>query len=278
MSATACVFSPPSTTYFFIPSKTPAGACASVRLTTTEQLTALTLTSWIPFWHNPIGFVWSAEQLQKIGQLCSRQGVWVFSDEIHCDLTLPGVDYVPFASVSEVCAMQSVTAISPSKAFNLAGLQSAAVAVPNEQLRRIVETHLNFDEIAEPSSFACVAAIAAFSGGGEWLDELRRYLCQNRRFLEQFISQNIPQLKSVPQQATYLLWLDCSFFTHDAQQLCTHLRQSTGLFVSEGNKYRGNGSNFLRVNVACPRSSVEDGASRLQRGLQSFSHSVTTLP
>ena len=126
--------------------------------------------------HNPIGRIWSQKELELIGELCRRHGVTVLSDEIHCDLTDPGADYIPFASVSRECAQMSVTCIAASKAFNMAGLQSAAVMIPNEFLRNKVVRGLNSDEVAEPNCFAAIAAAAAFGKCGDWLDALRVYL------------------------------------------------------------------------------------------------------
>ncbi len=220
---------------------------------------------------NPAGRVWSKEELARIGELCAQCSVTVISDEIHCDLTEPGVDYTPFAAASPTCADISVTAISASKAFNLAGMQSAAVVVPNERLRDRVVRHLNYDELAEPNSFACVSAVAAFTEGGEWLDGLRRYLFANRKFAEEYLAKNLPQLKVVEQKATYLMWIDCSAVTDNADLLCAHLRAETGLYINGGNKYRGNGRYFVRVNVACPRATLTDGLDRLKRGIETFS-------
>ncbi len=220
--------------------------------------------------HNPVGRVWSKEELARVGELCARHGVTVISDEIHCDLTEPDADYVPFASASPVCAEISVTAISASKAFNLAGMQSAAVAVPDEKLREKVVRHLNYDEVAEPNSFACVATVAAFTEGEQWLEELRAYLSENRKTVLRFLSEQLPQLKAVEQQATYLLWVDCSAITDDSQSLCNHIRHQTGLYLNCGAKYRGNGNSFVRINVACPRATLNDGLQRLRKGILSF--------
>lgn len=219
---------------------------------------------------NPVGRVWSREELARIGELCAQNGVTVISDEIHCDLTEPKVDYVPFASVSQICADISVTAISASKAFNLAGMQSAAVVVPDTRLRQRVVRYLNYDEVAEPNSFACVSAAAAFSRGGDWLDGLRRYISANRKTVKRFLAENLPFLTLVKQQATYLLWVDCSAITDDSERLCEHIRNETGLYLNNGAKYRGNGSRFIRINVACPRSTLSDGLERLKRGIETY--------
>lgn len=220
--------------------------------------------------HNPIGKVWTAEELSKIGALCRKHGVTVLSDEIHCDLTEPNVNYIPFASVSDVCKNISITCVAPSKAFNLAGLQSAAVIIPQQDLRNKIVRGLNSDEVAEPNSFAITGAVAAFTQGDEWLDGLREYVAENRKTACEFIAQNIPDVYPVGQNATYLLWLDCSKVCADTKPLCEHIRATTGLFVTAGGQYRGNGSKFIRVNVACPRATLLDGLTRLSHGIQTY--------
>ena len=221
--------------------------------------------------HNPAGKVWARDELVKIGALCKRYGVTVLSDEIHCDLTEPNVEYTPFASASEECKSISVTCVAASKAFNLAGLQSAAVIIPDEGLRNKIVRGLNSDEVAEPNAFAVAATIAAFTEGGEWLDELREYISENRKTAAKFIERDLPELKLVGQDATYLLWIDCSAVTYDAEKLCEYIRKNTGLFITAGNQYRGNGNLFVRINVACPRVRLLDGLARLKEGVIGFS-------
>ena len=221
--------------------------------------------------HNPVGKVWTRDELKRIGDLCAKHGVVVFSDEIHCDLTAPDVQYVPFASVSERCKSNSVTAVSCSKAFNLAGMQSAAVFASNGQIRAKVVRGLNSDEIAEPNAFAVEAAVAAFSEEGAlWLDGLRRHVDSNKKVAAKFVRDNLPEIKSIAQDATYLMWLDCSAITDDAAKLCDFIRSETGLFISAGNKYRGNGRYFVRLNVACPEQTLLDGLNRLKQGLSAY--------
>lgn len=169
--------------------------------------------------HNPVGKIWSLEEMARIGELCKKYGVTVISDEIHCELTKPGLEYVPFAAVSEVCRDISVTCISPSKAFNLAGLQGAAVGVPEPFLRHKVWRGLNTDEAAEPNVFACIAAIAAYEKGGEWLKELQCVLWANREYAEKELAEKVPAVKCVSAQATYLLWLDCQNVTKNTVAL-----------------------------------------------------------
>ena len=220
--------------------------------------------------HNPIGKIWDRETLARIGALCKKHHVVVLSDEIHCDLTAPGTEYVPFASVSEDCLYNSITCISPTKAFNLAGLQTAAVAVPNEVLRHKVWRGLNTDEIAEPNSFAVDAAVAAFTKGAPWLDELREYLFQNKEIAAEYIQKNIPKLRVVPSQATYLCWIECSGLSGRADEIVRFIRSATGLVLSSGAQYGSGGEKFIRMNVGCPRTLLNDGLSRLKVGVEKY--------
>ena len=220
--------------------------------------------------HNPVGKIWDRDTLERIGGLCYRYNVLVLSDEIHCDLTDPGCDYVPFASLTEKCRENSIICIAPTKAFNLAGLQTAAVVVPNNNVRHKVWRGLNTDEVAEPNAFAIDAAVAAFTEGAPWLDELREYICRNKRIATDFIDREIPQIKLVPSQATYLLWLDCSQLSGDADEIARYIREKTGLYLSEGTQFGGNGNNFLRMNIACPGEVLRDGLNRLKQGVISF--------
>lgn len=220
--------------------------------------------------HNPTGSIWSREELGRIGELCASNHVRVLSDEIHCDLTEPGYEYVPFASVSGDCARNSVTCIAPTKTFNLAGLQTAAVVVPDEDLRQKVERGLNTDEVAEPNAFAIDAAIAAFTKGEVWLDALREYLSQNRRAAEYFLENEMEGVSLVSAHATYLLWIDCSRVAGDALELCHYLRNESGLYLSAGITYGETGRQFLRLNAACPRARLLEGLERLKQGVAAY--------
>lgn len=223
--------------------------------------------------HNPSGTLWTEKQLEKIGKLCFKHHVTVISDEIHCDIVEPCKKYVPFASVCPECASNSVTCISASKAFSIAGLQSAAVFVPDERLRNIAVRGLNSDEVAEPNCFAAVATAAAFDKGEQWLDELNAYIAENKRFAREFITKNVSPVVLFDQPATYLMWLDCRDLCSDTDELCEFLRENTGLILSPGKKYRGDGRLYLRMNVACPRDKLLDGLKRFEKGVRSFSES-----
>lgn len=220
--------------------------------------------------HNPTGRIWSAAELARIGELAAENGVVVLSDEIHCDLTAPGREYVPFASVSSVCRDNSVTCISPTKAFNLAGLQTAAVYAPNKVLYNKMNRALNTDEVAEPNSFAVTAAVAAFGNGAAWLDALREYIEENRRIVAGYTKSEIPDIKYVPSEATYLLWLDCGAVCDDSRELAAFIRKRTGLYLSAGAQYGKGGERFLRLNVGCPKANVTDGLKRLKSGINDY--------
>ena len=220
--------------------------------------------------HNPVGKIWDRETLARIGELCAKHHVLVLSDEIHCDLTDPECQYVPFASASNLCKENSITCIAPTKAFNLAGLQTAAVMVPDPVIRHKINRGLNTDEVAEPNVFAVAAAVAAFEKGEGWLEELRQYLYDNKQFVRSFIKAELPQIKVVPSQATYLLWLDCSRITQDAQELSSFIRQDSGLYLTEGAEYGSCGRQFIRMNTACPRERLRDGLDRLKKSVKAY--------
>lgn len=221
--------------------------------------------------HNPVGKIWDRDTLKRIGDLCYKHHVTVISDEIHCDLTAPGKEYVPFASVSDVCKKISVTCIAPTKTFNIAGLQTAAVMVPDEALRIKMNRALNTDEVAEPNAIAMAATVAAFNEGQEWLDELRCYIQDNKNYVADFIRENNLDLKIVSMEVTYLLWIDISAYSNDSVDFAKKLREQTGLYVSEGQEYGGDGSRFIRLNVACQKSKVIDGMNRLLTFIEALS-------
>ena len=220
--------------------------------------------------HNPVGKIWTKEDLAKVGELAKEYGVTVVSDEIHCDLTEPGKMYVPFATASDVCRDISITCIAPTKTFSIPGIQTAAIFVPNKFLRHKVRRGINTDEVAEPNVFAAHAAIAAFNEGEPWLEELREYLFENRHIVEEYVKKNIPQLYVVPGDATYLLWIDASKLNMPSNKLAAFIRKETGLYLSAGTTYGGSGADFLRMNVACTRKTLEDGLSRLQKAIEAL--------
>ena len=213
---------------------------------------------------NPTGNIWTREELARIGDLCKKYGVTVISDEIHCDITEPGFNYTPFAGASETCAQISVSCLAPTKCFNIAGINSAAVVVPNPHLRHKVWRALNTDEIAEPNAFAVAATVAAFTQGEDWLNQLNEYLFENRRYAEAILS-SIPEDKVtvVKGKATYLLWVRVF---KNGDKFAEELRKKTGLFINGGAEYGKTGEEFVRINLACPRKILEEALSRFKTG------------
>lgn len=214
--------------------------------------------------HNPIGKIWDKDTLRRIGDLCAKHHVVVVSDEIHCDITAPNRKYVPFASISKTNLMNSITCVAPTKAFNLAGLQTACIIVANEQLRQRVNRGINTDEVAEPNSFAVTATIAAFNHGENWLDQLRNYIEDNKQTAIAYFKTNLPMLHVVASEATYLLWIDCSPICQNSEDLVKEIRNKTGLYLSDGLEYGGNGKTFIRMNIACCKERLIDGLNRFK--------------
>lgn len=219
---------------------------------------------------NPIGKIWSRETLQRVGELCVKHHVVLLSDEIHCDLTHSGHAYTPMLCVGDEIADITITCVAPTKTFNIAGLQTSAIIVKNEELRKRVDRGINTDEVAEPNSFAIQAAVAAFTKGAPWLAELKDYLLANWQLINSELSEKLPEVKVVQSDATYLAWLDCSAITDDADKLCAYLEKEVGLILTAGGVYGGNSQAFIRLNYACPRARLADGLARFIKATKSF--------
>ena len=237
-----------------------------------EQKLALPLTTLMIFCnpHNPIGKVWTQKEVQRIADLCYEYHVVLLSDEIHGDLVRKGSDYTPAFSVNNPARENVVSLVSPSKTFNVAALHAATAIVPNSNLRAMVNRGLNSDEVAEPNLLAIPGTIAAYEHGHNWLEALIKQLNVNFTYAEEFINKNLPQVKVVAGGATYLIWLDVSQISSDSQKLAEFLEKTTGLVLSPGSIYRGNGHNFLRMNLACPLTMVKNGLERLKVGLTDY--------
>ena len=238
-----------------------------------EEKLALPLTTLMIFCnpHNPVGKVWTADEVQRIADLCHKHHVVLLSDEIHGDLVRKGDDYTPAFSVKGDERNGVISLVSPSKTFNVAALHVATAIVPDENLRNMVNRGLGSDELNEPNLLAIPATITAYVHGGEWRKQLLDQLNKNFDYVEQFIDDNLPKVKVVSGNATYLIWLDVSAITDDSQKLADFIRKETGLIVSAGSVYRGNGHDFLRMNLACPMTMVEDGMQRLKTALDRYS-------
>lgn len=218
--------------------------------------------------HNPTGYVWSRDELMRIIKLAQKHGVIVISDEIHGDLVLKGPDYTPTFSLPEEYRQNLVTLVSTSKTFNVAALHAATGIVANPILRERFTRAINKYEVAEPNLLAIPGTIAAYTQGSDWLHQLKKYLLDNREYLEQFISDNLPQLHVVPGTATYLVWIDVSEVTKDSNALAQKIRQETGLIINPGTYYHGNGNEFIRINIAYPLAQIKDGLTRLAKAIK----------
>ena len=218
--------------------------------------------------HNPAGRVWTPEELRRIGDICLRRDILVVADEIHCELVMPGFRYTPFASLCEEFERRSVTCTSPSKAFNLAGLQVANIFAADAALRARIGHSLQINETGEIGPFAIEALIAAYDEGAEWLDALNEYLHGNYRFSREYFDRNLPQYPVLPLEGTYLVWVDCRASGLTSDELETKLLEEAKLRINPGAIYGEAGRDFIRLNIACPRKLLAEGLDRLRKVLK----------
>jgi cystathionine beta-lyase len=204
--------------------------------------------------HNPGGRVWKREELKRIGDICLKYNVLVVADEIHHDLVFSGHKHVPFASLSESFAHNSVTCIAASKTFNLAGIQAASVIIPNEEIRRKYNASLKTLSLHMESYFGLTAIESSYTYGDEWLDQLLEYLEGNLNALLEFAEKHLPQVKIIKPEGSYLVWMDCRSISDNPQVLKQLMFEKAGVAFSEGSVFGKQGAGFLRVNIACPRS------------------------
>lgn len=218
--------------------------------------------------HNPAGRVWTREELERMADICLRNGVFVVADEIHCELVGEGHRYIPFASLSEGALLNSVTCVSPSKAFNLAGLQIANIIAADEEVRKKVDKAINVNEVCDVNSFAVDALEAACNEGEEWLDELNLYLRENDRTVREFFREHLPQVHVVPLEGTYLVWIDCSALGMPSGEIVERLKEEGRVMVNGGEMYGDTEGRFIRLNIACPRELLLQGLERIRRTLE----------
>lgn len=214
--------------------------------------------------HNPVGRVWTKEELVRLGDICIRNGVTVVSDEIHGELALEGSVYTPFASLSEAFQMHSVTCLSPSKAFNMAGLQIANIVCTDGEVRRKIDKAININEVCDVNPFGVVATIAAYNEGEAWLRELLDYLRQNYLTMKEFCTDNLPDFPICKLEGTYLVWMDCRTLHKSSEELEHLLIREARLWLNAGTMYGAEGEGFMRWNIACPRSVMLEGLKRFR--------------
>ncbi|PUE65104.1 MalY/PatB family protein [Arcobacter caeni] len=220
--------------------------------------------------HNPVGRVWSKEELTEMGELCLKYNVIVISDEIHRDLVFSDSKYTPMASINDRFLQNTITCTSPSKTFNLAGLKTSNIIVANQEYKGKINRSLNINESIEPNVFGIEALISAYMRSEDWLDELLIYLENNRDYLMEYIGQNIPELKVIKSEATYLMWIDCSALKIESEALVEQIRQIGKLRIASGTTYGENAKEFIRINIACPMDTLKDGLNRLYNSIDTI--------
>ena len=214
--------------------------------------------------HNPAGIVWSRETLEKLAEFCHSRKIIVVSDEIHCDMALFGNKHIPFASVSEKAAQCSITFGAPSKTFNIAGIVSSYAIVPDEKLRERFFRWLEASELSAAHLFAPIATMAAFNHGEEWRQQMISYIEGNIRFIEDFCTENLPQIKPLRPQASFLVWLDCRGLGLGHDDLIDLFVNKAGLALNDGEMFSPGGEGFMRLNVGTSRKILEQAMNRLQ--------------
>jgi cystathionine beta-lyase len=218
--------------------------------------------------HNPGGRVWTREELAKMGAICAKHHVFVISDEIHCELVMPGYKFTPFAAVSDENLRNSVTLSSPSKSFNTAGLQIANIICKDDEIRRRIDRVINIFEVCDVNPFGPVALKAAYNESEDWLDALNEYIWGNYQLLKDTFAQQLPSLKVTKLEGTYLAWVDISSLRMTSDAVTKKLLDEGHVFVSSGTLYgKEAGEGFIRINLACPRSVLKVGLDRIVRTL-----------
>ena len=214
--------------------------------------------------HNPCGRVWTKTELERMNDICMRHGVKVVSDEIHCELIMPGYKFQPFAAVSEQCRQNSVILNSPSKSFNIAGLQAANIICAQPEWRRRLDRAININEVCDLNPFGPVALIAAYNESEDWLDALREYLWGNYQTLCAFATEHLPKWKVCHLEGTYLPWVDITATEMTSQAYCDCLLSEAKVWVNPGTMYGpDSGEGYIRLNIACPRSRLLEALERI---------------
>ena len=218
--------------------------------------------------HNPSGRVWTYNELSQIYEICKKHNVTVVSDEIHCELVYPPFVYIPFCSLSDEVAANSVACISPSKSFNIAGLQIANIVCKDEEMRKKIDKAININEVCDVNPFGVLATISAYNEGEPWLTELIDYLQRNYEYLVDFFQNELPDFPVTKLEGTYLVWVDCRKMGISSGELEEKLIREAGVWLNPGSMYGEAGEGFMRINIACPRARLAEGLSRLKKILK----------
>lgn len=220
--------------------------------------------------HNPAGRVWTKDELMRMGDICLKHNVFVISDEIHCELTMPGYEYTPYGSLGEKYLHNAAICTSPSKAFNIAGLQIANITIEDDEIRRKVDKAININEVCDVNPFGVEALMAAYNEGGEWLEELRIYLSESYQHVLDFFHTNFPQLPVTKLEGTYLMWVNCKSTGLTGKEFCDRLLEQEKVWFNHGEMYGAAGQDYFRINLACPRQVIDEALIRLQRFINSI--------
>lgn len=218
--------------------------------------------------HNPVGRVWTEDELEKLAGICINHDILIISDEIHSDLILPGNKHIPTAGISETIANQVVTCMAPSKSFNIAGLATSSVIISNPVIRGKFNILMERLHIGGGNIFGMEASIAAYSNGKEWIDKMLEYVNDNMVLVYNYCRERIPLIKPVKAEATYLMWLDCIDLEMDDVSLHKFMIEKAGLGFNDGPTFGIGGNGFQRINVACPRSVVQEALERLEKAMK----------
>ena len=220
--------------------------------------------------HNPVGRVWKKEELQKIGDLCVKYNVRILADEIWRDLVLPGYTHTPIASLSREIENITITCFSPTKTFNIAGLQASFAVFPREEEWKAFDNELGEMDIKRNNPFSLVGFEAAYNHGEEWLSELLVHLEGNAQYVADFVKERLPEIKTVKPEGTYLMWLDFNGLNITPEEITDMLIKDAKVAMNDGASFGANGKGFARMNIACPRYMVEDAMARIEKAVKNL--------
>ena len=221
--------------------------------------------------HNPAGIIWDAGTLRKLAEICHNNNILVISDEIHSDMALFGKKHIPFATVNDIAAQNSITFGAPSKTFNIAGIVSSYGIVPNKEIRERFFNWLKANEFNDPDIFAPIATIAAFKKGEQWRREMLHYVEGNIEYLIDYCKENIPKIKPLRPDASFLVWLDCRKLKKNQKELNELFVEKAGLALNDGAMFGKEGEGFMRLNVGLPRKLLSIALERLKQAVDNFS-------
>lgn len=218
--------------------------------------------------HNPVGRVWTREELEEMARICLKYDVLIISDDIHCDLIFPGQTHIPIASLSEEISKQTITCMSPTKTFNLAGLQASYIITQDEEKHKKISNYLEQNSLKMLNTMGVTALEAAYNHGDEWLDELMLVIQDHKHYVKERFESEAPELKLIDSEGTYLLWVDCSGLGLSNDELISFMVEKAKVGLNAGSNYGTEGEQFMRINIACPRATLEDGINRIVQAVQ----------